>query len=169
MRQAAADRYPWRPERVRVGTVGRAHGLDGSFVVDSPCGWFRFPRGARLVLGGRPVTVRRSAGTESRPLVAVMDVDDRSAAEALRGAPLELERARLPEPEPDSYFHFDLVGCAVEAGGQVLGRVAAVEEGVAHDLLVLDDDASTRIPFVAALVPVVDVPGRRLEVVEGLL
>ena len=39
-----------------------------------------------------------------------------------------------------------------------------MEDGVAHDLLVLDDEAGTRIPFVGELVPGVDVPGRRLEV-----
>ena len=53
-------------------------------------------------------------------------------------------------------------------GERRLGRVAAVEDGVAHDMLVLDDEAGTRIPFVGELVPGVDVPGRRLEVVEWL-
>ncbi len=43
------DAASWRPERVRVGTVGKPHGLDGSFRVSDPCGWWEFPQ-ASLVL-----------------------------------------------------------------------------------------------------------------------
>ncbi len=162
-------RYPWRPERVRVGTVGRAHGLEGAFVVEGPCGWYDFRPGSRLLVAGVPAGVRRRGGTEARPLVALEGHDDREAAEALRGSPLELPRAALPPPEEDAYYRFDLVGCTAVAAGRELGRVRDVEDGVAHDVLVLDDAAETRIPFVAALVPVVDVAARRLEVVEGLV
>ncbi len=162
-------RYPWRPERVRVGTVGRAHGLDGTFVVEGPSGWYGFDVGSRLLVGGRATGVRRRAGTDVRPLVALEDHVDRDAAEALRGAALELPRAALPEPEEDAWYRFDLIGCVAVAGGRELGRVADVEDGVAHDLLVIDDADRTRIPFVAALVPTVDVPGRRIEIVDGLL
>ena len=162
-------RYPWRPERVRVGTVGRPHGLDGSFVVDGPCGWYDFEVGSRLLVNGRPAGVRRRAGTDVRPLVALDGHLDRDAAEALRGAPLELPRAALPAPEDDSWFRFDLIGCRAVTGDRELGVVVDVEDGVAHDVLVLDDALQTRIPFVQALVPTVDVPGRRIEIVEGLL
>ena len=40
--------------------------------------------------------------------------------------------------------------------------VADVEDGVAHDVLLLDSDL--RLPFVEAVVPVVDVEGRRIEI-----
>jgi 16S rRNA processing protein RimM len=154
---------------VRVGTVGRPHGLDGTFVVEGPCGWYGFGVGARLLVAGRPAGVRRRAGTDLRPLVALEGHVDRDAAEALRGAALELPRGALPDLEEDSWFRFDLIGCVAVAGGRELGRVVDVEDGVAHDVLVLDDPGPTRIPFVAALVPTVDVPARRVEVVEGLL
>ena len=88
MRERPA-RFPWRPERVRVGTVGRPHGLDGAFVVEGPCGWYGFEVGSRLLADGRPTGVRRRAGTDARPLVALEGHDDRDAAEAPRGAALE--------------------------------------------------------------------------------
>jgi 16S rRNA processing protein RimM len=164
-----AARYPWRPERVRVGTVGRPHGLDGTFVVEGPCGWYDFGAGSRLLVAGAPAGVRRRGGTDARPLVALEGHEDREAAESLRGAALELPRAALPPPEEDAYYRFDLIGCTAVAGARELGRVRDVEDGVAHDVLVLDDAAETRIPFVSALVPVVDVPARRVEVVDGLV
>ncbi|MGI9116323.1 MAG: hypothetical protein ACR2JV_01650, partial [Gaiellales bacterium] len=62
-------------------------------------------------------------------------------------------------------FRFDLVGCAVEhADGTPLGVVEAVEDGVAHDQLVVGEH---RIPFVVAIVPVVDIPARRMVLVDG--
>ena len=64
-----------------------------------------------------------------------------------------------------SYFRFDLVGCRVElADGSPLGEVVAVEDGVAHDVLVVGEH---RIPFVRAIVPTVDVAARRVVLAEG--
>lgn len=165
------DPYPWRPARVRVGTVGKAHGLDGAIRIASPCGWYGFRKGAALALDGRPVRIVRRGGTDLDPIVLLDAAADRTAAEALRGAALEVERDALPAPEPDAYFRFDLVGCEVRelASGRVLGRVHAVEDGVANDVLVLDDALPTRLPFVAALVPEVDVPARRIAIVDGLV
>ena len=161
--------YPWRPARVRVGTVGRGHGLDGSFHVEGPSGWWPFPVRSQLVVGGTVRTIRRRAGTDDRPIVALEGAASRDDADALRGEALEIVREELPAPEPDSYFHFDLVGCEVVCGERALGRVAAVEEGVANDVLVLDDAAETRLPFVFAWVPEVRVRERRIAITEGLL
>jgi 16S rRNA processing protein RimM len=151
-----------RPERVRVGTAGKAHGLDGTVAVDSPCGWFPFATGSHVLVDGVPRRVRRRAGTAERPLVAFEGVADRTAAEELRGAPLELAGADVPEPEDGAFFHFDLVGCAVFQGATRLGVVSAVEDGVAHDVLLLD--SGLRLPFVEAVVPVVDTAGGRIEI-----
>ena len=159
------DAAPWRPERVRVGTVGKPHGLKGAFRVSDPCGWWDFPRGASVLVDGVERVIARSDGDALAPLLALEGADDRTAAEQLRGAALELPRERVPEPDEDAYFRFDLVGCTVErADGTPLGTVDAVEDGVAHDLLVVGD---LRIPFVRAIVPVVDIPARRLVLVAG--
>jgi 16S rRNA processing protein RimM len=109
--------------------------------------------------------VARSRGDELAPLIALEGAADRTAVEALRGAALELPREAVPEPEEGVWFRFDLVGCAVElADGTPLGPVDAVEDGVAHDVLVVGD---ARIPFVGAIVPVVDVAARRIVLADG--
>ncbi len=150
----------WRPERVRIGTIGKPHGLDGSFRVSDPCGWWDFPAGSEVLVDGTPRTVAKSRGDELAPLIALDGVGDRTAIEQLRGAALELPRAAVPEPDDDAYFRFDLVGCTVErADGTPLGPVDAVEDGVAHDLLLVGEH---RIPFVRVIVPTVDIPARRI-------
>ena len=157
---------PWRPERMRVGTIGRAHGLDGSFRVADPCGWWGFLLGSVVLVDGIAKIVTRSRGDQLAPLINLEGAETRTAIEGLRGAALELLREAIPEPEQGAYFRFDLVGCVVEhADGTPLGTVTAVEDGVAHDVLVIDGKA--RIPFVGAVVPAVDIPGRRMVLVEG--
>jgi 16S rRNA processing protein RimM len=157
--------HPWRPERVRVGTVGRAHGLDGSFRVADPCGWWPFRVGGALLVNGEVRTVAAGKGDALAPVIALEGARDRTAAEALRGSALEIGRDDLPAPDPDAYFRFDLVGCAVAwPDGRELGVVEAVEDGVAHDLLVV---GGHRVPFVAAIVPEVDIEGRRMTLDAG--
>ena len=159
------DPHPWRPARVRVGTAGRPHGLDGSFRVADACGWWPFAPGSTLLVDGAERTVAAAKGDESAPVIALDGARDRTAADALRGAVLELPRETLPEPDEDAYFRFDLVGCTlVWPDGRELGVVEAVEDGVAHDLLVVGE---RRVPFVAALVPAVDIAGRRMTLADG--
>jgi 16S rRNA processing protein RimM len=155
-----------RPDRVRLGTAGKAHGLDGTFFVDAPCGWFAFATGSVVLVDGVSHRVRRRAGTDARPLVALDGIDSREDAEALRGRPLEIDGTDLPPAEEGAYFRFDLVGCEVFQGEKLLGVVTAVEDGVAHDVLLLESDV--RLPFVEAVVPVVDIDARRIEIDPGL-
>ena len=84
------------------------------------------------------------------------------APRTLRGKPIEIAGDDVPPPEDGAFFRFDLVGCEVFQGDARLGAVAAVEDGVAHDVLLLDSDL--RLPFVEAVVPVVDIEARRIEI-----
>ena len=100
------------------------------------------------------------AGVERR-LLAVRDsgktavalfegVSDRSAAEALRGSLVEVDRATLPALEEGEYYHADLIGLEViDRDGNRIGTVAAVENYGAGDLLEVElpDGKRSLIPF----------------------
>jgi 16S rRNA processing protein RimM len=146
--------------RVRIGKVGRPHGVDGAFFVEQPSDddrWWR--TGARFLAGGEPVEVvahRRSSG---RPVVQL----DRDVA---RGALLEVERDELPPTEEDEFYAFELVGLeVVEENGRVLGTVKAVTPGVANDVLELD--GGVLLPMVEDCVRSVELDARRIVVAEG--
>jgi 16S rRNA processing protein RimM len=148
------------PERVRVGRVGRPHGLDGSFVVENasedPA---RFAVGATLLLSGEPARVVASKQARGRPVIRL----DRRAE---RGAPLEVARGDLPPPEPDSFYVFQLVGLrVVEEGGRELGRVTEVAPGIANDVLELDSGRA--LPLVEDCVRDVDLDAGRIDVARG--
>ena len=63
--------------------VGRPHGLDGSFHVDAP-----LEEGQTVTIGEREFTVAERKGTDSRPIIRLEGIEDRDAAEALRGETL---------------------------------------------------------------------------------
>jgi len=155
-RLSSSDEARW----VRVGRVGRPHGLDGSFVVeDASEAPERFAPGARVFLARKPALVVASKRAGGRLVVRL----DRPAA---RGAVLELPAADLPPPPADAYYVFDLVGLAVEEeGGRVVGRVQDVAPGVANDVLELDSGLA--LPLVEECVRHVDLEGRRIVIAPG--
>ena len=109
--------------------------------------------GATLHVDGEPAEVvvsKRGAG--GRRVIRL----DRQAP---RGATLAVPRAALPEPEPDAYYVFQLVGLdVVEEGGRRLGDVVEVENTPANDVLVLD--TGLLLPLVEACVLGIDLEAR---------
>ena len=97
-------------------------------------------------------------------IVRARGVADRDAAEQLKGTKLYLERAQLPEPEPDEFYHADLIGLAVElATGERIGVVKAVQDfGAGPILEVGHGRGSMLLPFTREVVPEVDLKGGRL-------
>ena len=86
--------------------------------------------------------------------------------EVSRGAALRVPAAELPPPEEDSYYVFQLVGLTVEEeGGRTLGRVRAVEPGVANDVIELDSGLA--LPLHEACVLEVEVDAGRIVVARG--
>lgn len=135
---------------VEVGRVGRPHGLDGAFVVERPSDDpTRFAVGATLWVGGSPVEVvlSRRVGGGRRAIKLDRDID--------RGEALTIRRGDLPEPDPDHYYVFELVGLEVIGeGGRSLGRVTDVLPGSANDNLVLED--GTLVPMIEDAIQAVD-------------
>jgi 16S rRNA processing protein RimM len=86
-------------------------------------------------------------------------IGDRSAAEALRGSLVEVDRSALPPLEEGEYYHADLVGLpAVDAQEAVVGIVAAVENYGAGDLLEIElaDGKRSLIPFKSGIADLAD-------------
>jgi 16S rRNA processing protein RimM len=77
-------------------------------------------------------------------------ITDRSAAEALRGSLVEVNRSALPPLEEGEYYHADLIGLpAVDGAGNALGSVVSIENYGAGDLLEIEagDGRRSLIPF----------------------
>jgi 16S rRNA processing protein RimM len=86
----------------------------------------------------------------SGAVVRIEGVSDRSAAEALRGSLVEVDRSSLPPLEEGEYYHSDLIGLpCFDKDGRELGQVTAVENYGAGDLLEIEgpDGKRALIPF----------------------
>ncbi|WP_296764279.1 ribosome maturation factor RimM [Sediminimonas sp.] len=98
--------------------------------------------------------------------VRLSGVETREAAEALRGVRLYVPRARLPALPDDEFYHVDLIGLeVVDTGGATLGRVRAVHDHGAGDLLEVHAPGHTDtvlLPFTRAAVPTVDLAAGRI-------
>lgn len=93
-------------------------------------------------------------------------VSSKEAADALKGTRLFAPRDRLPELDDDEFYHADLLGMAVlDTGGAKLGSVKAVLNHGAGDLLEVNTGQGVvLLPFSLAVVPTVDLAGRRIVV-----
>jgi len=137
--------------RIALAAIAGAHGVKGELrlklFTDSADS---LSRHQSLYVGGaerRLLSIRESGKTA---VARFEGIGDRSAAEALRGSLIEVDRAALPPLEDGEYYHADLIGLpAVDASGRQLGRVASVENYGAGDLLEIELESERRslIPF----------------------
>ncbi len=103
-----------------------------------------------------------------RLLVAFAGIDDATAAKALAGATLYVEKSAIPLSAGE-YLDDDLIGCNVfGADGRPYGKVERVEHLPSSDMLVVN---GRMIPMVAAIVREIDLARKRITVdpPEGLL
>jgi 16S rRNA processing protein RimM len=151
---------PADPEWVAVGRAGRPHGVGGAFVVEAASeDPERLAAGATVFVDGRPVRVTESKLAGGRRVIAV-------DPPVPRGSVLLVPRSALPEPEPDAYYVFQLVGLAVrEESGRVLGRVREVVPGAANDVLELDSGLA--LPLAESCVREVDLDAGTIVIAAG--
>ena len=156
--------------RLLVARLGAAHGVRGEIRVnafgDDPGALVGY--GALATADGRSFRIRSLKEVGGRLVGRIEGVADRTAAEALNGVDLYVDRERLPPPEDeDTFYQADLIGLSVETlGGEPLGTVVAVPDYGAGELLEIAPPRGPTllVPFTRAAVPVVDIAGGRVVV-----
>ncbi|MEP9381141.1 ribosome maturation factor RimM [Nocardioides sp. KR10-350] len=165
---------------VLVGRIGKPHGVRGFVTVDvrtdEPERRFAAgsvlraqpPRGSSYAV--KELTVEGAQWHQTRLLVAFEEITDRNDAESARGTMLYAELPADESPEdPDEYYDHQLVGLAAyDEDGREIGSITSLVHGGAQDLLTIrtPDGRDALVPFVKALVPVVDLDGGRVVVAD---
>ena len=106
--------------------------------------------------GSPGLTLKSGRAAKGAFIGRAAEVETREQAEALRGLRLYIPREALPAPDEDEFYVTDLIGLAVEtADGEPLGRVKAVQDYGAGDLLEIDppEGPSWYLPFTREAVP----------------
>jgi 16S rRNA processing protein RimM len=155
--------------RLEVGRIGKAHGLRGEVVIDAVSNRAeRFQPGAVLYVADESRTVATARRHQNRWLLRFDGVDDRTTAEALRGAIVTGDP--LDAADDGELWVHELVGArVVDRSDADLGTVTAVEANPAHDLLVTDGGVLIPIVFVVEQSPgrvVVELPDGLLELYQ---
>lgn len=170
-------------DAVEIGRIADAWGVKGWFKVHpysatpealfSSKRWYLLPaeKGAKSFFAGTVLLAIRQAREHSDSVVATAQgVDDRDAAEALRGARIFVSRSSFPTAGTDEYYWVDLIGLAVvNREGVALGEVRELLATGPQTTLVLayEQEGKTlerMIPFVSAFVDKVELPERRITV-----
>jgi 16S rRNA processing protein RimM len=169
-------------DAIEVGRIADAWGIKGWFKVlpysadpealFSSKRWFLLPteKGLKTFSGTARLSIKEAKQHSDSVVASAHDVDDRTAAEALRGARIFISRSSFPTASPDEYYWVDLIGLQVlNRQDELLGTVRELLSTGPQTVLVMDYEADGKpqermIPFVAAYIDDVDLAGRRIRV-----
>ena len=173
-------------DAIEVGRIADAWGIKGWFKVlphsASPEALFSSKRwylltpdrpmkGVTPWTGALMLKIKEAKDHSDTVVATSVDVPDRNAAEALRGARVFVPRSSFPTAADNEYYWVDLIGLDVfNRQGEAMGQVKDLLSTGPQTVLVLgyldaeDKEAERMIPFVAAFVDAVDLPGRRITV-----
>ena len=139
------------PKRIALAAVAGAHGIKGELRLKLFAESVASLKAHKQVYVGGELREIRDLRDASKTAIARIDgVSDRTAAEALRGTLIEVDREALPPLGEGEYYHADLVGLpCVGPAGEVLGSVAGIENFGAGDLIevLLTNGKRSLIPF----------------------
>ncbi|RMH94449.1 ribosome maturation factor RimM [Lysobacter pythonis] len=142
-------------KRILIGKIMGAFGVRGELKIQShtapETAIFRYqPWCLRDAHGNEREVVGAKGRAAAKGVVATLPgVEDREAAEALRGVEILVPREALPPPKPGEYYWVDLEGLRVETvEGIALGIVDHVFSTGANDVLSVRGERERMIPFV---------------------
>jgi 16S rRNA processing protein RimM len=107
------------------------------------------------------------AGRPGEAVICFSGINDRTAAEALKGIELFVAREALPATAEEEFYHADLIGLdAQDSEGRVLGKIAALHNYGAGDVMEIarSDGDSILLAFTRETVPTIDIAGGRIVV-----
>ena len=168
-----------KDDTLLIGKIVGVHGMKGYLKV------YSFDESTDLFERGRQIQLKSSSGSiktvtvedvqsyKNVLRVAFEEIPDRTAAEALTGSELLLNRSELPEPEEGQWYWCDLIGLAVHGiDGTYLGHVENLFETGSNDVLVVKrGEEELLIPVTESIVCDVDFDEQKISVdlPEGLL
>jgi len=156
-----------RPDYLILGRVAKAHGVRGEVkVVLYADHWGPFSGLDRCFVGPpggpfRPARIQAAHERGQTLTLKLAGIETPEAAVTLVGHEVGVPRAEAPAPPEGTFYHYDILGLDVAAGGKTLGTVREILETPAHDLYVVDGPAGEW------LLPATRVHIRRIDLAAG--
>ena len=137
-------------KRIALAAIAGAHGIKGEVHLKLFGSLEGLAAQHSVLIAGREFALDQVKPAGKGAIACLAGISDRSAAEALRGQLVEVDRSALPPLAEGEYYHADLIGLpCVDAAGKKVGMVVAVENYGAGDLLEVEtaDGKRALIPF----------------------
>ena len=156
-----------RPEYLILGRVAKVHGVRGDLkVVLYADDWGPFRGLDRCYLGPpggpfQPMQIQRAQERGRTLTLKLAGIETPEAGASLAGHEVGIPRREAPAPPEGAFYHYDILGLDVAAGGKTLGTVREILETPAHDLYVVDGPAGEW------LLPATRVHIRRIDLAAG--
>ena len=147
---------------VRIGRIGRPHGLAGDVTLDGASLTAQELMKVRTFLWkgraeDRTLMLTEARDAVPRPLLRFAGVATREQAAALTNGDLWADREQLPDAGPGVAWTFQLVGCrVVREDGEPLGVLEAVWNTGVHPIYVVRGEREWLLPAHAEVVRNVD-------------
>jgi 16S rRNA processing protein RimM len=148
------------PKLIVVGRVAGGFGVRGEVRITTFTEDPLALRGYRALLredGTAALTLLNARAVKGGIIGRAKEIETKEQADAMRGLKLCIPRASLPEPDEDEFYLTDLIGLNVDqADGQRIGRIKAVHDFGAGDLIEIDSGdgkPSWYLPFTRENVP----------------
>lgn len=169
-------------DAIEVGRISGAWGIKGWFKVlahsanpealFSSKRWFLLPteRGVQSFVGTVRIAIKESKQHSDSMVATAHGIDDRVAAEALKGSSIFISRSSFPSIAKDEYYWVDLIGLdVINRENEALGVVKDLLSTGAQTVLVLEHQQDGKIsermiPFVSVYVDEVDIAAKRIRV-----
>lgn len=160
---------------IRIGRVGRPHGVHGAFYLDGAIDAAALVPGLTVTVGDHKFVVAGRAGTDAKPIVSLEGVNSRDQAAALRGAAVTAPRGALTVLGEGEWFASDLEGMVVvtdfEPDARRLGYVMRLLNLPSVDALEVacEGGGSLLVPMVRDAIMSIDPESRTVVVNERFL
>lgn len=148
---------------VRIGRIGRPHGLAGEVALDGASldarellaiGTFVW---ANRAGESRTLKLLEARDVLPRPLLRFEGFRNRQDAQTLTNGEISVDRAQLPDPGPGVAWTFQLIGCrVVREDGSPLGTLEAIWNTGAHPIYVVQGEREWLLPAHAEVIRHVD-------------
>lgn len=162
-------------EKILVGKIVNVVGLRGDVKVYNYSDSIQiYEETPEIYVDDKLTKIEKTRLQKNMVVLKLGGIDDRDAAERLRGSELYVTDADLPELPEGQFYVRDLIGMTVkEENGTVLGKVTDVIQNTAQDILEveLENKKKALIPKVEQFVLDIDGDSRVITVrlIEGML
>ena len=158
---------------IAIGRVRKPHGVKGYLKVMSFSGEYdHFFDLDHITLKNKDRTldfkVDQVVPHGGEILMKLEGVDNPEKGRQLSGWEIWVKRTHAVARDSDEFYHADLVGCQVELKGAAVGKVVAILDSGADDLLEIETEEGKKlIPFNPVFIGRVDTEKKQIELLEG--